>query len=303
MIPKKKKKIESNSDYISINNSSYSNTNPKSKDKVKGNKSSINKKIEKCFTKIQNHQYANLFYNPNDTSSNSLLQIEKKVKNGQYKSTNELFVDLRQLWCHYFQMHSKNPEIFQKVNKISQFCEDIYKESKNIHEDKGNLNEINRVIDEIDKDIKDMKVNKAPFKGDAKYKEITLQEKSDLGNKIRKLNKEQLKGIVKLLTDSNDFNPNQKFYEFDIDKLSQPKLRELQKYVENCNKDNRATNVKTYSNVDNNDNNNNIQQLKTDLLQQKTEKNQINNNANKHINNDVDSISSSDSDSDDSISN
>ena len=83
-----------------------------------------------------------------------------------------------------------------------------------------------------------------------------------MGNAIRNLNKEQLKGIIKLLTDKGlqCKNGNNQYFEFDIDKLSNKKLRELEKYVQSCNRVNK-TNIK--ENIDNSqqinkNNNNNI---------------------------------------------
>ena len=55
---------------------------------------------------------------------------------------------------------------------------------------------------------------------------MTVEEKNKLGNDIRNLTKEQLKGIIKILNESDSY-PKTKYFEFDIDKLSNKKLREL----------------------------------------------------------------------------
>ena len=64
-------------------------------------------------------------------------------------------------------------------------------------------------------------------------KPMTVEEKNQLGNNIRSLNKEQLKGIIRILSENNSV-PKSKYFEFDIDKLSTKKLRELEKYVKEC---------------------------------------------------------------------
>ena len=60
---------------------------------------------------------------------------------------------------------------------------------------------------------------------------MSITEKNQLGTNIRMLNPEQLKGIIKLLSDSLNVDQNSKYFEFDIESLSNKKLRDLEKYV------------------------------------------------------------------------
>jgi hypothetical protein len=62
---------------------------------------------------------------------------------------------------------------------------------------------------------------------------MTIEEMSRLGNDIRTLNKKQLKGIIKILSKNNEYKKS-KYFEFDLDKLSIEKLRELEIYVKEC---------------------------------------------------------------------
>ena len=109
---------------------------------------------------------------------------------------------------------------------------------------------------------------------------MSIEEKNSLGNAIRNLNKEQLKGIIKLLSDSkiNQAQSGQsKYFEFDIDKLPIKKLRELEKYVNDCE-------MEMNKNRENNQEQNaEIQRLKDDLRYKTNEKN-INSNDVKHNN-------------------
>ena len=65
---------------------------------------------------------------------------------------------------------------------------------------------------------------------------MTNEEKNELGNEIRKLNKEELKGIIQILSDNcyESKTSNSQYFEFDIEKLPTKKLRELEKYVQSC---------------------------------------------------------------------
>jgi hypothetical protein len=62
---------------------------------------------------------------------------------------------------------------------------------------------------------------------------MTMEEKTILGENIGQLNIEQLKGIIKIIKYNISDNKDE-FFEFDIDKLSIKKCRELETYVKNC---------------------------------------------------------------------
>jgi len=62
-------------------------------------------------------------------------------------------------------------------------------------------------------------------------KPMTIIEKNMLGSNIRSLSADQLRGIISILSDSNNVEQNLKYFEFDIENLPVRKLRELEKYV------------------------------------------------------------------------
>lgn len=62
-------------------------------------------------------------------------------------------------------------------------------------------------------------------------KPMSMQEKTNLGNNIRLLSPDQLRGIISILSDPNSVESNLKYFEFDIENLPVRKLRELEKYV------------------------------------------------------------------------
>ena len=97
---------------------------------------------------------------------------------------------------------------------------------------------------------------------------MSIEEKNSLGNAIRNLNKEQLKGIIKLLSDSTlnkSQNGQNKYFEFDIDKLSCKKLRELEKYFKDYEKESNKEKNREQNEI--------IQRLKDDLRNNINEKN------------------------------
>ena len=183
---------------------------------------------------------------------------------------------------------------------MSEASEKIYKEFNLKPEEKtemyeNNISSINKRIQNLKDGIYDIKQTpKDRIVNNKKQNSInfetpmTLDEKNALGNAIRGLNKEQLKGIIKLLTNSS-YDQKQcgqnKYFEFDIDKLPIKKLRELEQYVKDCSKqtNNVNNNVKKNEiNKNNNNNHNNIQKLKNDL---QTKNNNVVNNDNNNNNN------------------
>ncbi len=57
---------------------------------------------------------------------------------------------------------------------------------------------------------------------------MTMQEKRILGQNIRNLNPDYLRGIWEIVSEGNDGSSNKEELEFDIDSLSVRKTRELE---------------------------------------------------------------------------
>ena len=99
-----------------------------------------------------------------------------------------------------------------------------------------------KIVEETDKDIqqfikhkrlqeKKMKKKKIhPFH----TKQVSVIDKKKLSDNIRCLPEEQLKGILNLVDKRTEAIEKEGFFELDIDKLSQERLRELEKYVRSC---------------------------------------------------------------------
>lgn len=83
------------------------------------------------------------------------------------------------------------------------------------------------------------------------YKEMSLEDKFKLNQKVNKLDQRQLMGIIPLLSDND--NQQMEYFEFDIDSLSALQLNKLQKYVNDCLAENSRT-VNEYSIGNNNSN-------------------------------------------------
>ena len=195
--------------------------------------------------KIKNTPWVNDFYQASEPDTPCLAKIEKKLNNYEYASFYDFAMDVRKIWYYFFKLgEQKNSDIYEKTSKMSDMWEKIYSEIENSNDDTNNIaSNLKKRTEKIQKEYNE-------FKGQYENKEIipppkkiisqnidnkamSIEEKNILGNQIRSLNKEQLRGIIKILSDGNNVM-NSKYFEFNIDKLSNKKLRELDKYVKGC---------------------------------------------------------------------
>lgn len=241
--------------------------------KTKGGnqKTSLSKKIEKCIKKLCSHQRAQKFMNSDFTDTPCLSSIEKQFKSGKYKTFYEFQMDIRNMWNYYYKINTNN-ETYQQITEMAQFSEEVFKDVDSPQEEKGKLNEMHKELNKIGGEIQQFKGTKGMDKFSRKEEKtsgtneekMSFTQKSELGNKIRNLNKDQLRGIVKLLSSSNSMEGNPKYFEFDIDKLSEQKLRQLDKYVESCIHQNNTQNAQKAA-MENNASKSEIEKLKKNL--------------------------------------
>ena len=212
----------------------------------------VAEKCKKGLDKIKNFPCSNYFYESNNPEIPCLSKIEKKLNNYEYISFYDFSMDVRKIWSYFFNLgDQENSDLYDKTSKMSDKWEKIYSELEDSNEAYDIANNIKKRTDKIQKEYNEYKeqyTNKSILAPPTKKvnhnndnNPMTLEEKNNLGNLIRTLNKDQLRGIIKILTDNNNLM-NSKYFEFDIDKLSVKKLRELEKYVKNCLSSNNASN-------------------------------------------------------------
>lgn len=242
----------------------------------------IYKKCRKGLDKIKESKYANNYYQSNNPDVPCLANIEKKVNNYEYKSIYDFEMDVRRIWNYYFKLEQNNEITSKMSDDWEKICADLDNPNTEM-----SMASVRKRTEQIQKELEEMKDNNltkesvpAPVKkvnqNYEQNKPMTVEEKNQLGNNIRSLNKEQLKGIIKILSENNPI-PQSKYFEFDIDKLSTKKLRELEKYVKDCL-------------ASNNKNNKNVPSISTQIQSsnnktQNLKENQNNKSNNKGINN------------------
>ena len=177
----------------------------------KMNDNIVNNKCDLFLKKLLNLEISQEFYNK--TAEPSFEAIERNIKNNKYKSIVECYNDVKKMLKYYVENY-KNDE---RIYKLNEQTDKIFKS----FEPTLPLNNI--INDNIDKNYKIE--NAIP---------MTLNEKLNLGENIKKLDNNQLKGIIRIIQNNISRDKKEKYFEFDIDKLSPQKCRELENYVRSC---------------------------------------------------------------------
>ena len=218
-------------------------------------KISLTPKFQKCIEIIKSNPLSNFYYKSVNPITPCLLDIENNIIENKYSTPYDFFMDLRKIFLFYYQKFPNNLEIRQRTFTMLELCENLCKNFENIILDYNyrinyEPNQYNRNFNYYSNDyrINNGNINQIQFQNNFNVynNNMSIEEKNALGNAIRNLNKEQLKGIIKLLSDSKisqSQSGHTKFFEFDIDKLPLKKLRELEKYVKDCTKQ-QSSNIK-----------------------------------------------------------
>ena len=243
----------------------------------------IYKQCKSGFEKIKDSKYFNNYYTSDAPDIPCLSAIEKKINNFEYTSLYLFEMDVRNIWGYYFKINP-NDDVSKKM---SEDWEKICTELENPNSEL-NVDNIKKRTDNIKKEMEKIKDNKKntvppPVKNSEKNSDnnntpMTVEEKNQLGNYIRSLNKEQLKGIIRILNDSDSY-PKTKYFEFDIDKLPTKKLRDLEKYVKEC--------ININNKNSKNQNTGNKNQTKENTVNKNNSANNTNNNNNAQQNNNL----------------
>ena len=260
----------------------------------KNNNSESYKIMMKCnsgLDKLKSNPKSNFFYFPKIPDSPSLSGIEKKIKNFEYKTVNEFCEDLRKLWNFQFKNYAKEPNIYQNICKLSLLSDQICKElsNENVTENKSEeISNIKKRTEKIKKDLDEIKGNNLNENSNKMNRMDNMDKINHLASLIRGLDKQQLKGIIPILSDNNE-NNNSKMFEFDLEQLPIDKFKKLEEYVKSCiANDKKKHNNNNYTN--NNNNKNTHLNNGTNKALNKKDNKAINNNNNKQIQNDKTNI-------------
>lgn len=239
------------------------NINYDKKTKKKGNnKNLLNKKVNRLNfqspIKKSKNNIINVIFD--EFRSDKILfkkypqfnQIEKNIKNDFYSSPPELARDIRYIFSTLFSssMAKLDSEKYSQLLTLSQIFDNIFEK----YDQNSQIKTAIKLSDElarVKKEITRLTRKRNSKIGDS-GKEINLEEKNDkssdniredIRNKIKKLNSEQKKGILNIISD-NLINKKcgNNSVEFDISKFPLNQLKKLDIYINNCINSNHINN-------------------------------------------------------------
>jgi len=200
--------------------------------------------------------------------------LKKNLKNNLYSSLNELVNEIRNTFSHIF-FSSNDSDKYNKIYNLCESFEKIYKEydnklflkeSKNLHDIINKLKKELRQT-EIIKNSSNINIiannklyynnsdniyNKNKFNinindsdGSENLSDISAKKyKTAITNKINKLSNEQKRGIRSIISDNCllEQNSESNVMKVDVNKMPFKQLKQLEKYVNKCIKDNSKNN-------------------------------------------------------------
>ena len=167
-----------------------------------------------------------------------LNTVERKLTEGEYDNSYQFAADMRKIWNNSFQTNSDGSDIYLMTLELSALFEKLIKGKENIviNDKKDAISDLSKKLEKMSKELKELSsgrvvpsgANKIPVKV-TQDRPMSLQEKRSLGQNIRKLEPQYLKGVIDIVKECMDVGGEE--FEFDLDKIPPKICRDLERYV------------------------------------------------------------------------
>lgn len=212
----------------------------------------LSESIRRCLkilTSLKKHQYSFPFLKPVDPIAlqvpdyfdivkepMDLGTVERNLRNGLYANPSQFASDIRKIWNNSFLYNAKGSDIYHMTVSMSNYFEKLFNEIESSSGTETYI-ELHKKVEKLTKEIKELHT-KNPSSNLKQHKNLsqlnekpmTLQEKKNLGQNIRNLPAQYLRGVWEIVNDGI-LNQHKEELEFDIDTLPVKKCRELERYV------------------------------------------------------------------------
>lgn len=148
-------------------------------------------------------------------------------------------MDVRLIWSNSFYYNAKGSDLYHMTMELSTLFEKLMKgnESLILVEKQDIVQDLYRKLEKLSKGIRDIQNNSSSTTTKVQVKPqtekaMTLQEKKQLCQNIKKLDPKFLRGVLDIVQECMDVQGEE--LEFDIDKLPSKVCRELERYVKQC---------------------------------------------------------------------
>ena len=213
--------------------------------------SDASRKCLKILASLKKHQYSFPFLKPVDPITlqvpdyfdivkepMDLGTVERNLRNGVYANPSQFASDIRKIWNNSFLYNAKGSDIYHMTVSMSNYFEKLFSEVESNSGTETYI-ELHKKVEKLTKEIKELHTKNPSGGGGLKLhkslsqineKPMTLQEKKNLGQNIRNLPAQYLRGVWEIVNDGI-LNQHKEELEFDIDTLPVKKCRELERYV------------------------------------------------------------------------
>lgn len=208
------------------------------------------KKCLNLLQRLKKHQCAGPFLQPVDveglgledyydivTEPMDLGTVEQKLRNHEYTSVNGFAADVKKIWNNAFRYNAKGSEIYKMTNEMSNAFEKMFKEIEHVSFN-DTIRELEEKVKKYSKQIKEYNrggrshpTSKSSKSFGALDKPMTQEEKKQLGQNIRSLPPDHLRGVWEIVSHGLPSLQNKEEIEFDIDSLPTRITRELERFV------------------------------------------------------------------------
>lgn len=210
--------------------------------------------VRKCYNLLQRlkkHPSAGPFLEPVDVEGLGLYDyydyvkepmdlstVERKLNENQYAKVSEFAADIRKIWNNSFLYNAKGSYIYRMTVEMSNFFEKLFKEIEDISLT-STIKDLEKQVEKLSKQISSIHQSSVSRQSITSRsargydKPLTTEEKRRLGENIRQLNPEHLRGVWEIVSVVLSDQTNREELEFDIDVLPPHVARELQRYVNN----------------------------------------------------------------------
>jgi hypothetical protein len=165
--------------------------------------------------------------------------VEQKLKNHEYFSVNAFAADVKKIWNNAFRYNAKGSEIYKMTSEMSSYFEKLFKEVEHVSFS-DTIRDLEKKVERLSKQITEYHykggrshpTSKSSKSISVNNKPMTMEEKRQLGQNIRSLPPEHLRGVWEIVS-KGITHQNKEEIEFDIDSLPVKITRELERFVKN----------------------------------------------------------------------
>ena len=194
----------------------------------------VYKYCKKVLGQIKKNPHGKIFIQ-SVTDSMDLLTVESKLEDGVYTSLSLFTADIRAIWNNAWACNSPGSPIYIATTNISDYFEGLIKEINYVPSNLEAKEEIKILKKQVNKAKEVLKkitgINSLVQRKKHNERQIIAQERAVIAKNIQRLSKERPLEVLRILKEVLNLSAAKNEVEFDLEKLSTRKCKELNQAV------------------------------------------------------------------------